>query len=117
MWRFAFWLLCVGEALTTTLQPLAGIHVGFTFAVAMAIFLTTAALALAPSLTPLRGVAPPLVSTSEPLDLGKALEAPGTTLLVLGTYPADFNMIEYAQRLTHYLPALKERASRVCFAP
>ena len=81
----------------------------------MAIFLTTAAtLALAPSLTPLRGIAPPLVSTSEPLDLGEALEAPGTTLLVLGTYPADFNMIEYTQRLTHYLPALKEKGvSRV----
>ena len=78
------------------------------------IALTAATLALAPSLAPLRGIAPPLVSTSEPLDLGEALEAPGTTLLVLGTYPADFNMIEYTQRLTHYLPALKEKGvSRV----
>jgi len=33
---------------------------------------------------------------------------PGTTLLVLGTYPADFNMIEYCQQLAHYTPALKD---------
>lgn len=31
------------------------------------------------------------------------------TLLVLGTYAADFNAIEYAQRLRFYLPALKAK--------
>jgi len=51
----------------------------------------------------------PRVSDGEPVDVGAALnEGPGTSLLVLGTYPADFNMIEYAQQLTHYVPALKE---------
>ena len=30
-------------------------------------------------------------------------------MLILGTYPADFNMIEYAQRVRHYLPELKEK--------
>jgi hypothetical protein len=31
------------------------------------------------------------------------------SLLILGTYAADFNAIEYAQRLRYYLPALKLR--------
>lgn len=30
-------------------------------------------------------------------------------LLILGTYAADFNTIEYAQRLNYYLPKLKEK--------
>lgn len=43
-------------------------------------------------------------------DLGQALTAgPGISLLVLGTYPADFNMIEYAQLLRHYLPQLQAK--------
>ena len=33
----------------------------------------------------------------------------GSSLVVFGTYAADFNMIEYAQRLTHYIPRLKEK--------
>ena len=40
----------------------------------------------------------PRVSDGAPVDVGAALAEPaGTTLCVLGTYPADFNMIEYAQ--------------------
>lgn len=31
------------------------------------------------------------------------------TLVVLGTYAADFNAIEYGQRIRHYLPRLKEK--------
>ena len=51
----------------------------------------------------------PRVSDGAIVDVGAELVAgPGTTLLVLGTYPADFNMIEYAQQLAHYTPALKE---------
>ncbi|KAJ1451863.1 hypothetical protein M885DRAFT_569395 [Pelagophyceae sp. CCMP2097] len=34
---------------------------------------------------------------------------PGYSLVVLGTYPSDFNMIEYGQNLRYYLPELKER--------
>jgi len=58
----------------------------------------------------LKGLSLPVASAAtESVDLGTALEAPGTTLLVFGTYPADFNMIEYAQKLTHYLPELREK--------
>mmetsp|Transcript_9891 Transcript_9891/g.14293 ORF Transcript_9891/g.14293 Transcript_9891/m.14293 type:complete len:350 (-) Transcript_9891:515-1564(-) len=31
------------------------------------------------------------------------------SLLIFGTYPADFNAIEYVQRLRYYLPKLKKR--------
>jgi len=56
----------------------------------------------------------PLASGGGSVDLGEALQAPGTSLVVLGTYPADFNMIEYAQRLRYYLPALRAKGvSRV----
>jgi hypothetical protein len=38
------------------------------------------------------------------------IAGPGSYYLcILGTYPADFNMIEYGQRLVHYLPQLKAR--------
>ena len=33
---------------------------------------------------------------------------PTSHSVIFGTYPADFNMIEYAQRVTHYLPKLTE---------
>ena len=32
----------------------------------------------------------------------------GRSLFIFGTYAADFNAIEYAQRLRYYLPKLKE---------
>ena len=50
---------------------------------------------------------PRATAPSEAVSLGDALAAKGTTCVIFGTYPADFNMIEYAQRVTHYLPALK----------
>merc|ERR1719424_1882829 len=31
------------------------------------------------------------------------------TLVIFGTYPADFNMIEYAQKMRHYWPQLKAK--------
>jgi hypothetical protein len=31
------------------------------------------------------------------------------SILILGTYPADFNCIEYGQRLRYYLPELRKR--------
>ena len=45
------------------------------------------------------------------IDLGEALaqQRQQTCLLVLGTYAADFNAIEYCQRLRHYLPSLKDK--------
>ena len=62
----------------------------------------------------LAAVSLPKATTGETVSLEAALAAPGLNLLVFGTYPADFNMIEYAQRLTHYLPALQSNGvSRV----
>lgn len=33
----------------------------------------------------------------------------GGTFIIFGTYAADFNMIEYAQRIRFYMPQLKEK--------
>ena len=65
--------------------------------------------AFSTSFAPLSGVSIPKVATGEPVNLGDALSSKGTTVLVLGTYPADFNMIEYGQKVRHYLPGLKEK--------
>jgi hypothetical protein len=43
------------------------------------------------------------------VDLEQYLKNPeGKSLFIFGTYAADFNAIEYVQRLRHYLPKLKE---------
>ena len=43
-------------------------------------------------------------------DLSGALNTlGGNSLLILGTYAADFNAIEYGQRLRYYLPKLKAK--------
>lgn len=87
----------------------------------------TAALAVMSSVQPtfslsrLARVSPlPLVSSGGQcsIDVAAALaDGNGIKLLVLGTYPADFNMIEYAQKLTYYLPELKAKGvSRVLCA-
>ena len=56
----------------------------------------------------LQGVSLPRAAGGADVDLGAALESStGKTMLVLGTFAADFNMIEYAQRVTHYLPQLR----------
>jgi len=57
----------------------------------------------------LAGCVLPRVSDGAKVDLGELLAAPITTLLVLGTYPADFNMIEYGQKLRHYWPELQAK--------
>jgi len=50
------------------------------------------------------------VAGGSTIDLSETILAqPGPTMLILGTYGADFNAIEYAQRLKHYLPAIKEK--------
>lgn len=57
---------------------------------------------------PLKGV---YVSSVEgkSVDLGDFLSSPTDkkTMLILGTYAADFNAIEYGQRLRYYLPQLQ----------
>ena len=48
------------------------------------------------------------VSDGVKLDLGTHLASFDKALVVFGTYAADFNCIEYAQRVRHYLPSLKD---------
>lgn len=56
---------------------------------------------------PLKGVYVSAVS-GKSVDLGDFLSSgDGRSFLVLGTYAADFNAIEYAQRLRYYLPILQ----------
>ena len=46
------------------------------------------------------------------VDLGELVSSSSSgskTLVVLGTYAADFNAIEYGQRLKHYLPELQAK--------
>ena len=57
----------------------------------------------------LSGCVLPRVSDGKRVDLGELLSAPITTLVIFGTYPADFNMIEYAQKMRHYWPELKAK--------
>lgn len=50
------------------------------------------------------------VSDGTPVSIEHVIAAqPGSSLVVLGTYPADFNMIEYAQKVKHFLPHLKQK--------
>eukprot|EP00320_Phaeocystis_rex_P003824 CAMPEP_0119082230 /NCGR_PEP_ID=MMETSP1178-20130426/120342_1 /TAXON_ID=33656 /ORGANISM="unid sp, Strain CCMP2000" /LENGTH=276 /DNA_ID=CAMNT_0007064991 /DNA_START=156 /DNA_END=986 /DNA_ORIENTATION=+ len=67
---------------------------------------------LDPSTAPadlLSGCVLPRVSDGAKVDLGELLSAPITTMVIFGTYPADFNMIEYAQKMRHYWPQLKAK--------
>jgi len=48
------------------------------------------------------------VDGGEKITLENYLKNDGKSLFVFGTYAADFNAIEYAQRLRYYLPILKE---------
>ena len=50
------------------------------------------------------------VRSGDQIDLEDYLKpsSEGRTLFIFGTYAADFNTIEYAQRLRYYLPRLKE---------
>ena len=49
-------------------------------------------------------------SDSNVIDLESVIRSKSDkTILIVGTYAADFNNIEYAQRLKYYLPQLKEK--------
>lgn len=44
------------------------------------------------------------------VDIGTIIDnLRGGSIIVFGTYAADFNMIEYCQRLRHYIPKLKDK--------
>jgi hypothetical protein len=62
----------------------------------------------------------PVRAAGAPVDLGKELASATSNgekaVCILGTYAADFNAIEYAQRIRHYLPKLRARGvGRVLF--
>ena len=62
--------------------------------------------------TSLVGSAHPRVSDGAVVDLGDVASSStdgDRSLIIFGTYPADFNMIEYAQRLRHSIPQLREK--------
>ena len=71
--------------------------------------MTVSASSSPPASQLLSGCVLPRVSDGAKVDLGELLAAPITTMLVLGTYPADFNMIEYAQKMRHYWPQLQAK--------
>lgn len=62
---------------------------------------------------PLKGATARSVKTSQDVDLSDFVSTPSSkgkkSMLVLGTYAADFNAIEYAQRLRYYMPELQKR--------
>lgn len=68
---------------------------------------------LSSAYAPLAGVTARSVKTSEDVDLSNFVSTPSSkgkkTMLVLATYAADFNAIEYAQRLRYYIPELQKR--------
>lgn len=58
----------------------------------------------------LQGVSLSRISDGTNVDLGQALASTAQrTLLILGTHAADFNSIEYAQRLRFFLPQMQEK--------
>ena len=58
----------------------------------------------------LSGIRVTRVSSNTKIDLGQELRSKqGTSLVVLSTYAADFNALEYAQRVRHYQSRLKEK--------
>lgn len=59
----------------------------------------------------LKGVSVTSVATGQPKTIGEFLDSNNNdkSMVVFGTYAADFNAIEYAQRLRYYLPILREK--------
>lgn len=63
-----------------------------------------------PSTTLLKDVMVTSVKNGEPVELSSFLTSSSDKVMItFGTYAADFNAIEYAQRLRYYLPQLEER--------
>ncbi len=59
------------------------------------------------ALQPLNGIGVKPLGGAASIDVGNILDKKAA--VVFGTYAADFNAIEYGQRLRHYAPKLKER--------
>ena len=67
----------------------------------------SALLQLSSAYAPLAGITARSVKMSQDIDLSDFVSTPSSkgkkSMLVLGTYAADFNAIEYAQRLRYYM--------------
>ena len=59
------------------------------------------------ALQPLNGIGVKPLGGAASIDVGGLLDRKAA--VIFGTYAADFNAIEYGQRLRHYAPKLKER--------
>ena len=59
------------------------------------------------ALQPLNGIGVKPLGGAASIDVGGLLDKKAA--VIFGTYAADFNAIEYGQRLRHYAPKLKER--------
>lgn len=70
-------------------------------------------LAANPALS-LKGITLQRLSDGESIDLGEALSLSGKTMLVLGSHPADFNLIEYAQKVRVFWPQMKVKGIERC---
>ena len=81
----------------------------------VAIVVVFLSLAFCHAYQPLRGVGvTPLKDPSTSVDIGDWLST-GKRMAVFGTYAADFNAIEYGQRLRYYWPKLqKEKGVEKC---
>ena len=66
------------------------------------------AVAPAPTEKSLKGINVQPVDGSETVALEDYLKGDGKSLFVFGTYAADFNAIEYVQRLRYYMPILEK---------
>lgn len=77
-------------------------------AIIIAIMLAFLGMPTSLSLAPLHGVSVTSTRSGNAVDLGSFLSSAPKSMIILGTYAADFNAIEYAQRLRYYLPRLKE---------
>lgn len=77
------------------------------------IFYTTALVLFEKSnaFAPLSGISVKSIRDGAEVSLDNFLSSEEKTLLIFGTYAADFNAIEYAQRLRYYMPRLKEESS------
>jgi hypothetical protein len=90
------------------------------FALAAAAWLATCSTLVVPlpaarPATALKGMMLPRVRDGEQIDVGAVLaSSTGRTLCVLGSHAADFNTIEYAQRVRAFWPQLREKGIDRC---
>lgn len=79
------------------------------------LLVAVASISHADAFAPLKGTTATSVSSNANVDLSEFLSSPDRqtdgpdyNMLICGTYAADFNAIEYAQRLRYYLPKLQD---------